>query len=170
MWQKFTDRARRAVADAQDRAKEWGDAFVEPAHLLLAVAGNPDCVGAKVLLEMGISLEGLADDVIKRMPARTGYMSTPDTLSDAAQKVVDLCYDEARRLGDSFVGTEHILLGIVRLDDGPAGYALRESNISLVLARAAVADLHEGQRETKVDLEAEPFFVRMVAFFRRILH
>lgn len=170
MWQSFTDRARRAVADAQDRAKDWGDPFVEPAHLLLAVACNPECVGAQVLLEMGVSLEELADSVIKRLPARTGYMSTPNTLSDAAQKVVDLCYDEARRLGDSFVGTEHILLGIIRLDDGPAGYALREANISLVLARAAVTDLHEGQRETRPELEPEPFFVRVVAFFRRMLH
>jgi ATP-dependent Clp protease ATP-binding subunit ClpC len=137
---------------------------------LLAITGNPECIGAQVLVEMGISLEGLADEVIHRLPSRTGYMATPNSLSDAAQKVVDLCYDEARRLGDSYVGTEHLLLGIIRLDDGPTGYALRACNVSLVLARAAIADLHEGQRDVKVELESEPFFVRVVAFFRRILH
>lgn len=106
-------------------------------------------MGAQVLLGMGISLEEVAKATETRMPPRTGLRSIPSSLSDASQKVIDLCYEEARRLDDDFVGTEHLLLGIIRLDDGATGNVLRQLNVSLALTRAAVAGLHESEEEAE---------------------
>ena len=143
---------------------------MEPAHLLLAIADNPECVGAQVLIEMGISLEALSGAVQSRMPPRTGLLSAPMALSSSAQRVIDLCYEEARRLDDKFVGTEHLLLGIVRLDDGPAGGALRQYNVSLALVRAAVANRHESEALLAASPPPTPLLARIAEFIRRFWH
>ncbi len=170
VWQKFTGRARQAVAEAQDRAKQWGDPVIEPAHLLLAIANNPESVGAQLLVEMGVNLDELTEDLLRRMPPQIGLISAPVDLSPNAQKVVDLCYEEARKLKDEFVGTEHLLLGIVRLDDGPTGATLRHFKVSLVLARAAVSDLREAEKLPTPPMEHSGLLGRISDFFRRLLN
>lgn len=110
---RFTKRASTAITKAHDAAKGFGHSYVGTEHLLLGVAREKDGLGARVLLS-----QGLTDQTLSRMVAETvgrGVPGAPEQgLTPRARKVIALAADDARRLGHCYIGTEHLLMGLVR--------------------------------------------------------
>ena len=138
MWQRFTERARKVVFYAQEEAQKFGEGFVSTEHLLLGLARQPDSVGARALQLLGVSLERVRAEVVKQLPKGDARPSQDMTLTPRAKRVIDLAYEEARKLKDNHIGSEHILLGMIREGDGMAGRVLAHLGVEPERAREAV--------------------------------
>jgi ATP-dependent Clp protease ATP-binding subunit ClpA len=119
MFERFTDRARRALVVAQKHAHEFGHGRITPAHILLALSEEGSGLAERALVEAGVDVAGLR----ARVAASSGSHSASrdaDMLpfSPQAKKVLELSLREALRLGDKHIGTEHLLLGVLKFDEG----------------------------------------------------
>lgn len=144
-WQRFTERARRAIFYAQEEAALRGENYVSTEHLLLALLREPDNVAARVLDRLGINLEHLRFELERHLQRgeRKGLQETQ--LTPRAKRVIDLAYDEARLLGDNYIGTEHLLLGLIREEEGLAGRVLNQMGVDRERTRAEVKKLRGEQ-------------------------
>lgn len=141
VWQRLTDRARRVVYYAQEEAKGHGENSVMTEHLLLGLLHEPLSTGMRALLELGIEPEGLREE-IERQIVKQYPRPTPElTLNPMGKSAIFLAYREAQRLGHRHIGTEHLILGLVREEDGLAGRLLREQGVELARLRVVVEGL-----------------------------
>jgi ATP-dependent Clp protease ATP-binding subunit ClpC len=145
MFERFTDRARRVVVFAQDEARGLNHNWIGTEHLLLAVIREGHGVGAKALESMQISLDAARQQVesmIGRGQNPVGDGHIPFT--PRAKKVLELSLREALQLGHDYIGTEHILLGLIREGDGVAAQVLVSLGCDLNRARQQVIQLLHG--------------------------
>ena len=145
MFERFTDRARRVVVLAQDEARGLNHNWIGTEHLLLAVIREGHGVGAKALESMQISLDAARQQVeslIGRGQNPVGDGHIPFT--PRAKKVLELSLREALQLGHDYIGTEHILLGLIREGDGVAAQVLVSLGCDLNRARQQVIQLLHG--------------------------
>src|SRR6266481_9009769 len=124
MFERFSDRARRAVVQAQEEARRLNHSFIGPEHLLLALVEG-DGTGPQALQSLGVSLESARDQIVERIgtgpgPATPGHIP----FKGPAKKVLELSLREALSLGHNYIGTEHILLGLVHENEGVAARIL----------------------------------------------
>ncbi len=147
MWQRFTERARKVVFYAQEEAQKFGEGYVSTEHLLLGLVREPDSVAARVLEKMGVSLSRIRSEVEKQLPRGEHKPVQEMILSPRAKRVIDLAYDEARFLKNNYIGTEHLLLGLIREGDGLAWRVLAKLGVDLERARREVMILHGGEIE-----------------------
>lgn len=138
MWQRFTERARKIVFYAQEEAQNYGSAYVSTEHLLLGLLREPESVACVLLARLGFSLSEIADAMIRNIVREDKRPSQDMTLTPRAKRVIDLAYDEARNLSNNYIGTEHLLLGLVREGDGLAGRVLAKAGVELEPLRKAV--------------------------------
>ncbi|MDR3710452.1 MAG: Clp protease N-terminal domain-containing protein [Capsulimonadaceae bacterium] len=118
MWQRFTERARRTVFFAQEEAMRQGVAIVEPVHLLLGLLREDTCPACKILTNIGHSAADARERLLALAgPAVAATAQVDLTLSATSKQVIDLAYDEATKLHHGFIGTEHLLLALVRVRD-----------------------------------------------------
>ena len=148
MFERFTDRARRVIVDAQNEARSLGHDYIGPEHILLGIINEGDGVGAKALEAMQISADtvrGRIEEIIGRgqAPPRIGHIP----FTPRAKKVLELSLREALQLGSDYLGTEHILLALLRERDGVAAQVLLGSGVDLDRARAQVITLLQGRQE-----------------------
>jgi hypothetical protein len=149
MFERFTDRARRVVVLAQEEARMLNHNHIGTEHILLGLIHEGEGVGAKALKSLGIALEGVrqqVEEIIgqgKQMP--TGHI--PFTLR--AKKVLELSLREALQLGHNYIGTEHLLLGLIREGEGVAAQVLVKLGVDLGRARQQVQQL-SGYRKIPV--------------------
>ncbi len=143
MWQRFTERARKVVFFAQEEATKFGEGYVSTEHLLLGLVRETDSVAARVLDRLGVALSRIRAEVEKQLPRGDARQSQDMTLTPRAKRVIDLAYDEARNLNNNYIGTEHLLLGLIREGDGLAGRVLAKMGIELEKARREVLALQE---------------------------
>lgn len=143
MWQRFTESARKAVFHAQAEAQKFGEGYVSTEHLLLGLLDEPGCSACLILIELGISLDVLRYELTQHLPKSGRAPSTDMTLTPRSKRVIDLSYDEARNLNNNYIGTEHLLLGLVREGDGLAGRLLDSQGVKLDLCRMAVMSTQE---------------------------
>jgi len=147
MFERFTDRARRVVVLAQEEARMLGHNYIGTEHLLLALIHEDRGVAARALTELGISLAATrqaVEDIIGRgTQAPSGHIP----FTPRAKKVLELSLREALQLGSDYIGTEHILLGLIREGDGVAAQVLVASGVDLNRARQQVIQLLHGRRE-----------------------
>src|SRR5215210_7659636 len=108
MFERFTDRARRVVVLAQEEARMLNHNYIGTEHILLGLIHEGEGVAAKALESLGISLEGV------RQQAPSGHIP----FTPRAKKVLELSLREALQLGHNYIGTEHILLGLIREGEG----------------------------------------------------
>src|SRR5437016_296909 len=113
MWQRFTQRAKRAVVLAQEEAVRRGESFVGPEHLLLGSLREEDTLAARTLIDMGVPLAAVRA-AIERQETPANPSPQLLQLTPRAKRVIDLAYDEARLLNQRYIGTEHLLLGLIR--------------------------------------------------------
>jgi hypothetical protein len=131
MFERFTDRARDVVKLAQAEARRLDHQHVGSEHLLLGLLGEPDGVGARALVGLGVSLQGVRADVERIVGRGEGSPAGHVPFSPRAKKVLELSLREALQLGHNYIGTEHVLLGIVRESEGVAAKILVESGADL---------------------------------------
>jgi ATP-dependent Clp protease ATP-binding subunit ClpC len=145
MFEKFTDRARRAVVLAQQEARQLNHNYVGTEHILLGLIREGDGAAAKALAALGFS----PDDGRREAGASIGAgkeqppAHIPFTLR--TKKVLELAMPEAQQLGHDYVSTEHILLALIREGDGAAAQMLARRGIDLKRARQQVIQLHAGR-------------------------
>jgi ATP-dependent Clp protease ATP-binding subunit ClpC len=145
MFERFTDRARRVVVFAQDEARGLNHNWIGTEHLLLAVIREGHGIGAKALESMQISLDAARQQIesmIGRGQNPVGDGHIPFT--PRAKKVLELSLREALQLGHNYIGTEHILLGLIREGDGVAAQVLVSLGCDLNRARQQVIQLLHG--------------------------
>jgi ATP-dependent Clp protease ATP-binding subunit ClpC len=149
MWQRFTERARKVVFYAQEEAQKFGEGYVSTEHLLLGLVRESDSVAARVLEKLGISLSRIKSEVEKQLPRGDHKAVQEMTLTPRAKRVIDLAYDEARNLNNNYIGTEHLLLGLIREGDGLAGRVLAKLGVELERARREVMALQDNETPVK---------------------
>jgi ATP-dependent Clp protease ATP-binding subunit ClpC len=145
MFERFTDRARRVVVFAQEEARGLNHNWIGTEHLLLALLREGHGVGAKALESMQISLDAARQQVesmIGRGQGTVGEGHIPFT--PRAKKVLELSLREALQLGHDYIGTEHILLGLIREGDGVAAQVLVKMGADLNRVRQQVIQLLHG--------------------------
>ncbi|MFI6076368.1 ATP-dependent Clp protease ATP-binding subunit [Actinoplanes sp. NPDC051343] len=138
MFERFTDRARRVVVLAQEEARRLGHNCIGTEHLLLGLLSEGEGVAAKALQGLGVSVQGVRGQIDRGSEEPGGHIP----FTPRAKKVLELSLREALQLGHNYIGTEHILLGLVREGDG-------------VAARILGADLGQVRRQV-TELLAEP--------------
>lgn len=149
MWQRFTERARKVVFYAQEEAQKFGEGYVSTEHLLLGLVRESDSVAARVLEKLNVTLNRVRAEVEKQLPRGDSRPNQDMSLTPRAKRVIDLAYDEARNLNNNYIGTEHLLLGLIREGDGLAGRVLAKLGVELEKARREVMNLQDNDSSPK---------------------
>lgn len=145
MWQRFTERARRIVFFAQEEAGRLGENEVATEHLLLGLVREDDSVAAKALQQMGVDRLKVRSEVEKRVTRGPGRLGQDMQLTPGAKRVIDLAYDEARNLQNNYIGTEHLLLGLIREGDGIGAQVLAVFGADLEKARRFIMQIQQNK-------------------------
>jgi ATP-dependent Clp protease ATP-binding subunit ClpC len=137
-FEKFSERARRALTYAQEEAQRFNHNYIGTEHILLGLVRESDGVAAKVLTNLDIDLNKVRS-AVEFIIGRGGKTGSAEVgLTPRAKRVIEFAVDEARRLNHSYVGTEHLLLGLLREGEGVAGGVLESLGVSLQRARDEV--------------------------------
>jgi prophage maintenance system killer protein len=143
LFQRFTERARRAVTVAQDEARELGHDHVGTEHLLLGLLRVPEGVAARALEPFGVSHQAVHAQVERSVGRGQGAPRGHIPFTPRSKKVLELALREALQLGHNYIGTEHVLLGLVREGEGVAAQVLVKLGADLPRVRQQVTDLLE---------------------------
>src|SRR5690348_6870356 len=133
---KFTERARRVLSLAQEEAQRYQHNYIGTEHLLLGLVREGEGVAAKVLLKLGIELNRVRSSVEFIIGRGDRIVLGQIGLTPRAKKVIELAIDEARRLNHHYIGTEHLLLGLVREGEGIAAGVLESLGVNLERVRS----------------------------------
>jgi len=145
VWQRFTERARRVVFFAQEEAGRLGENYVSTEHLLLGLVRENDSVAARILDRIGVSLGRIRSEIERQVARGDGRLGQDMQLTPRAKRVIDLAYDEARQLNNNYIGTEHLLLGLIREGEGLAGRVLSKLGVDLERTRREVMQLQDAE-------------------------
>ena len=145
MWQRFTERARRVIFFAQEEAGRLGENFVTTEHLLLGLVRENDSVAARILERMGVGLNRIRAEVERQVTRGDGRLGQDMQLTPRAKRVIDLAYDEARQLNNNYIGTEHLLLGLIREGEGLAARILAKLGVDIERTRREVMSLQDNE-------------------------
>ncbi|HEX7099392.1 MAG TPA: ATP-dependent Clp protease ATP-binding subunit [Acidimicrobiia bacterium] len=144
MFERFTDRARRVVVLAQEEARSLNHNYIGTEHILLGLLNEGEGIAAKALESLGIGLDSVRDEVVKIIgpgqQSPTGHIP----FTPRAKKVLELSLREALQLGHNYIGTEHILLGLIREGEGVAAQVLQQLGAELQKVRQSVIQLLSG--------------------------
>ena len=144
MFERFTDRARRVVVLAQEEARLLNHNYIGTEHILLGLIHEGEGVAAKALESLGISLEGVRSQVEEIIGQGGSSPSGHIPFTPRAKKVLELSLREALQLGHNYIGTEHILLGLIREGEGVAAQVLVKLGADLSRVRQQVIQLLSG--------------------------
>ena len=144
MFERFTDRARRVVVLAQEEARMLNHNYIGTEHILLGLIHEGEGVAAKALESLDISLQGVREKVQEKIGPGENAPSGHIPFTPRAKKVLELSLREALQLGHNYIGTEHILLGLIREGEGVAAQVLVEMNADLNKVRQQVIQLLSG--------------------------
>jgi ATP-dependent Clp protease ATP-binding subunit ClpC len=128
---KFTERARKVLALAQEEARRFDHSYIGTEHILLGLVREEEGMGAKILSNLGIGLNKVRSAVEFIIGRGEGSTQNEVGLTPRAKKVIELAVDEARFLGHQYIGTEHILLGLLRESEGVAAGVLESLGVSV---------------------------------------
>src|SRR4028119_1042809 len=140
MWQRFTERARRVILLGQEEAGKMNSSHVGTEHLLLGLVRENDGVAAHVLQKMGVNLAKVRSEIESEIEPANEATAPEPKLTPKAKRVLELAADEARRMRHNYIGTEHLLLALLREKDGLAATVLRRLGLNLEKARAQVME------------------------------
>ena len=156
MFERFTDRARRAVELAQEEARRLNHNYIGTEHILLGLIREGEGVAAKALESLGISLEAVRHQVKEIIGRGQQAPSGHIPFTPRAKKVLELSLREAQQLGHNYIGTEHILLGLIREGSGVAAQLLVKLGADLNRARQQVVQLLHGRPAEDLMSEDSP--------------
>ncbi len=145
MFERFTDRARRVLVLAQEEARDLNHAFIGTEHILLGLIREGEGVAAKALDALGVTFDVVREKVEEAIGANTNPSPGSPPFTPRAKKVLELSLREALQLGHSYIGTEHMLLGLVREGDGVAAQVLNDLGADMARVRTQVIQMMSGQ-------------------------
>ncbi|MEN9739807.1 MAG: hypothetical protein RLZ72_73, partial [Actinomycetota bacterium] len=149
MFERFTDRARRVVVLAQEEAKGLNHNYIGTEHILLGLIKEGDGIAAKALAELNISIDSVREQVQEIIGQGQQAPSGHIPFTPRAKKVLELSLREALQLGHNYIGTEHILLGLIREGEGVAATVLVKLGADLTRVRQTVIQLLSGYQGGK---------------------
>jgi len=138
MFERFTEKAIKVIMLAQEEARRLGHNFVGTEQVLLGLIGEGTGVAAKTLKAMGVTLKDARIEVEKIIGRGSGFVAVEIPFTPRAKRVLELSWDEARQLGHNYIGTEHLLLGLIREGEGVAARVLENLNVDLNKVRSNV--------------------------------
>lgn len=138
MFERFTEKAIKVIMLAQEEARRLGHNFVGTEQILLGLIGEGTGVAAKVLKSMGVNLKDARVEVEKIIGRGSGFVAVEIPFTPRAKRVLELSLEEARQLGHNYIGTEHLLLGLIREGEGVAARVLENLGVDLTKVRTQV--------------------------------
>lgn len=141
MFERLTEKAIKSIMLAQEEARRIGHNFVGTEQLLLGLMGEGTGVAAKALKSMGGNLKDFRVEVEKIIGRGSGFVAVEIPFTPRAKRALELAWDEARQFGHNYIGTEHILLGLIREGEGVAARVLENSDIDMTKVRSHVIRL-----------------------------
>jgi len=160
MFERFTEKAIKVIMLAQEEARRLGHNFVGTEQILLGLIGEGTGVAAKVLKSLGVNLKDSRIEVEKIIGRGSGFVAVEIPFTPRAKRVLELSLEEARQLGHNYIGTEHLLLGLIREGEGVAARVLENLNIDLTKVRTQVirmlgetAEVGSGANSSKSNLK-----------------
>ena len=144
MFERFTDRARRVVVLAQEEARLLNHNYIGTEHILLGLIHEGEGVAAKVMEALDVSLEAVRVEVERNIGRGEGVPGGNIPFTPRAKKVLEFSLREALQLGHNYIGTEHILLGLIREGEGVAAQVLQKLGASLDVVRQKVIEVVSG--------------------------
>lgn len=145
---KFTKRARKVLTLSQEEAQHFQHNYIGTEHLLLGLVREGEGVAAKVLTNLGVQLSDVRKAVEFIIGRGERIITGEIGLTPRAKKVIELAVDEARMLNHHYIGTEHILLGLVREGNGIAAGVLESMGVKLEQVRAETLKVLSSQQDT----------------------
>ena len=145
MYDRLTDRAKQVIKIAKEEANKAGSSHASTEHILLGLISERDGMAAIALPNMGVNLETLRREVYKVIQSQGGGSFAPSvSLSPSGKRVIDFASQESTAFGVNFIGTEHLLLGLIRETEGIAARILADMGVDIVKARNEIHRLSSG--------------------------
>ncbi|MEW6675247.1 MAG: ATP-dependent Clp protease ATP-binding subunit [Nitrospirota bacterium] len=142
MFEKFTERGRKVIIYAKEEAEKRQNDYLGTEHLLLAILREEDGLPVAILRKMGLTVEEIRMEIERNLPSGSNILTFGDIpFTPRAKKVLEFSVEEARLLGHNYIGSEHMLLGLIREDEGIAGKILRNFGANLLGARQLTINL-----------------------------
>ncbi len=138
MFERFTEKAIRVIMLAQEESRRLGHNFVGTEQLLLGLIAEGTGIASKTLKSMGVNIKDAREEVEKIIGRGCGFVAVEIPFTPRAKKVLELSWDEARQLGHNYIGTEHLLLGLIREGEGVAAKVLENLGVDLNKCRSNV--------------------------------
>jgi ATP-dependent Clp protease ATP-binding subunit ClpC len=138
MFERFTEKAIKVIMLAQEEARRLGHNFVGTEQILLGLIGEGSGVGPKILKSMGIKLKEARIEVEKIIGRGSGFVAVEIPFTPRAKRCLELSLEEARQLGHNYIGTEHLLLGLIVEGEGVAARVLEEMQVDLSRLRTEI--------------------------------
>src|SRR4030066_2387382 len=160
MFEKFTDRGRKVIIYAREESERRKNDYLGTEHLLLGILREEESLPVVILRKMGLSSEDLRIEVERNLPSGSNILTFGDIpFTPRAKKALELAVEEARLLGHSYIGSEHLLIGLIREDAGIAGKILRSLGANLLGVRQLAINLsmrkvQSGGKEKKTQTPA----------------
>lgn len=141
MFERFTEKAIKVIMLAQEEARRLGHNFVGTEQVLLGLIGEGTGIAAKTLKSMGVNLKDARVEVEKIIGRGSGFVAVEIPFTPRAKRILELSWDEARQLGHNYIGTEHLLLGLIREGEGVAARVLENLGVDLNKIRSNVVKM-----------------------------
>ena len=138
MFERFTEKAIRVIMLAQEESRRLGHNFVGTEQLLLGLISEGTGIASKTLKSMGVNIKEAREEVEKIIGRGCGFVAVEIPFTPRAKKVLELSWDEARQLGHNYIGTEHLLLGLIREGEGVAAKVLENLGVDLNKCRSNI--------------------------------
>ena len=162
MFERFTERARQVVVLAQDESRSLKHHYIGTEHLLLGLLREEEGIAARVLTSLGISLEDVRAEVAQLVGPGDDIATGQVPFTPRAKEVLELALEEGLSLGHNYIGTEHVLLGLVREHDGVAARILDSFGAEAVIVRDEVINALSGGAPGERTLERQSVIVQGV--------
>ncbi len=137
MFERFTSRARHVVVLSQEEARLLNHNYIGTEHILLGLLGEPESIGGQVLASFGLTRDGVREEVVEKIGRGKSAPSGHIPFTPRAKKTLELSLREALAIKHNYIGTEHILLGLIREGEGVAAQILRD-HVDLLESALAV--------------------------------
>ncbi len=149
MFERFTEKGIKSIMLAQQEARRLGHNFVGTEQILLGIIGEGTGIGSKALVATGVTLDDARREVQRIIGRGSGFVAIEIPFTPRAKRVLEIAWDESRKLGTDYIGTEHLLLGLLREGEGVAARALENLDVNLEQLRAEILKLLPGSKGEK---------------------
>ncbi len=161
MFERYTEKSIKVIMLAQEESRRLGHNYVGTEQLLLGTIGEGTGIGAKVLQSMGVTLKTARIEVEKIIGRGAGFVAVEVPFTPRAKRVLELSLEEARQLGHNYIGTEHLLLGLIREGEGVAITVLKNLGVDSTQVRTLVIQMlgeTRGSSSDRIDNDADTWY------------